>query len=188
MEPLERAARSVASAVPQLLGVQVETADPVSAQTVAVAIERLAENFLRWHDRLVLGVSSSAAPAAPDPGPVESPVGRPASVPLRTRVHRGELPGSPVSLQLGAAELRSVVCRIRADAGVPTTFIDPEGERVVDECLNLAAALDRYGQLLRLEGERLAVAVTPDQRGQVLAGVVRAEQGLIRAATATVTP
>ena len=196
MQDRQRVARGIVSTVPQLLSAQVETADPAAAEAVAIAIERIAEDLLSWHDRLALGDSGSApTPTRPgwsdtdDAGTAEEggDAGT-ASATLRAGVRRGELPGRPVTLHLAAAELRAVVRRIETATQDAPKPADPDMRSIVDECLCLATALDRHGELLRLEGERLSRATTPEQRDQVLARVVRAERRLGRAAMVTLTP
>lgn len=194
MQDREGVARTIASTVPQLLGVQVETADTAAADAVSSAVERIAEELLRWHDRLMLGdrYPARATPELSGPaGSAMSPSPEPPSLTLRVAVRRGVLPGRPVTLQLAASELRAAIRRIEGECpGLPDVPDpdDAQGRHIANQCLCLATALDRHGELLHVEGERLARSVTADQRDQVLARVVRAEHHLTRAAAATLAP
>ena len=188
MDDRQRAARSIVATVPQLLGVQVETADTAAADAVAGAIERIAENLLRWHDRLVVGSQSAATPTPADTPSGEDRITPRASAVLRAGVRRGRLPGRPVTLHLAAAELRAVVRRV-TDATADLNGPDDGGAgAIVDQCLCLATELDIHADLLQVEGDRLTKAESDEQRDQVLARVMRAEHRLARVAMVTLTP
>lgn len=188
MEDRERLARAVACAVPMLLGVHVETAEPVATEAVAQAVEQLAQELLDWNDRIALGPRRLGAPQA---SPVHEPrmgMSPHPSATLRASVNRGELPGNPITLQLAATELRAVVRGL--ESAVLQTAVDPDhgGVQVLHGCRRLAECLDRHSDLLRVERERLRAATAAEQRDQVLARVVRGERGLIRSVAATLTP
>ncbi|NYJ74000.1 hypothetical protein [Allobranchiibius huperziae] len=193
-----QAARSIVATVPQLLGVQVETADAGTADAVAEAIERIAEGLLRWHDRLALGADLAEAglidESTPSPRRDGDDVAPRAPAALRAGIRRGRLPGRPVTLHLAAAELRAVVRRV-GDATRELTDVAGTGDQpdagarlVVDQCLCLATELDSLADLLQTEGDRLTNAESVEQRDQVLARVVRGEHRLTRAAMVTLTP
>lgn len=197
MDDRQRAARRIVATVPQLLGVQVETADTAAADAVAGAVERIAESLLRWHDRLALGAdrAGSSAASTPDvPDPAGDDVTPRASATLRAGVRHGRLPGRPVTLRLAAAELRAVVSRVteamaQLTGGSDTADQPDAGARLaLDQCLCLATELDAHADLLQIEGDRLTNAESSEQRDQVLARVVRAEHRLTRAAMVTLTP
>ncbi|MBO1755571.1 hypothetical protein [Allobranchiibius sp. CTAmp26] len=191
MDDRRRAARSIVATVPQLLGVQVETADTAAAEAVAGAIERIAEGLLLWHDRLALGADLAGAAAAPPPQvplPDDDRTTPRASAALRAGVRRGRLPGRPVTLHLAAAELRAAVRRITAATADLTDPAAGGASAIVDQCLCLATELDTHADLLQVEGDRLANAESSEQRDQVLARVVRGEHRLARVAMVTLTP
>ncbi len=177
MDERERWAHTLASVVPQLLGVQVETADPDTADSVALAVERIADRLLHEHDALLAGhpappatARHSRAPQPPGPG-----------AGLRAAVRRGTVPGRPESLQLAAGELRALVRRVQVDDPACASAFDPALVGIAQ----LATALDEHADLLRTEGARLRGASGSGQRDQVLARIVRGERRLTRVAMTT---
>ena len=185
MNSREQAARTLAEAVPALLDVYVETADPGTAESIARSVEQLAQDLLAWHDRIAVGPTRSPSPHSPAHRAAESaPL---PSAGLRAAVRRGQLPGSPVTLQLAAAELNAIAGRIEAAVGGTAMADDANGARLLDRCRRVARALHQHSVLLRVERDRLDAMRTTDQGDQVLARVVRAERGLVRHVTATLT-
>lgn len=188
MDHRQHLARTVACAVPLLLGVHVETADPVAAEAVAEEIERIAQELLDWTDRIALGLDHrTPKPVSPLHRPPTAMSSRPSPT-LRVAVSRGELPGDPITLQLAATQLRAVVRRIESAVVKTSVDADHGGVQVLQQCRNLAESLDRHSDLLRVERDRVRAATTAAHRDQVLARVVRSERGLIRSVAATLTP
>lgn len=65
--------RRLASLVPSVLAIQVETVTDTATRTLARALENIAESLLAWHDSLIAGthVPARAAVPQPDEGPSE---------------------------------------------------------------------------------------------------------------------
>lgn len=190
----DQVARGIASTVPQLLSIQVETAHPDTSDAVALAVERIAEELLRWHDRIAIGAdhratapndrSASTLPALPAPATRIDP----AMTALRASIERGVIPGAPRTLQLAASELSGAQHRIENITGSFPDVSNADDPLVLAHCEELAAALRHHEDVLLRETDRLRHATADTQRVQVFARVVRAERGLARTAMTTLAP
>lgn len=184
----DEVARGIASTIPQLLNIQVETAHPDTSDAVARAIERIAEELLRWHDRIAVGADHRFT--TPDNRPASAPTAEadPAMAALRANIERGAIPGAPRTLQLAAAELSGARRRIEIITMELPEVRDDGAARALIQCVELAEALRHHEEVLLRETDRLRKAGTDTQRVQVFARVVRAERGLTRTAMTTLAP
>ncbi|NNG40248.1 hypothetical protein HJ588_13325 [Flexivirga sp. ID2601S] len=179
--------RSVALLVPRLLGVQADPAEFETADALAEAVERAAEELLRWHDELAdirpcrvydgsLALGGDAASDSPTR----------ASRRLAEQVKSGVIPADPASIEIASTELRGIASTIRRVAGARDGD-DPAGEhgrQIASALGELAGALSALAETLRVEMRRLAGG-TSGGADQVLARVVRAEHAARVAAAAT---
>lgn len=189
----EQVARAIASTVPQLLTIQVETADPRTSDAVALAVERIADELLRWHDRIATGIDSSRTkpsdlpPSTPIPlSP--APGADPSMTSLRASIERGVIPGAPRTLQLAAAELAGARHSIETTTMQLPEVCDDVASRALTQCDGLAEALRHHEDILLRETSQLRRAGSRTHRVQVFARVVRAERRLARTAMATLAP
>lgn len=183
-------ARGIASTIPQLLTIQVQTAHPQTSEQVALAVEWIAEELLCWHDRITVGADARRTThidrSDPDPAPAHGT--DPGLTALRTSIERGVIPGAPRTLHLAAAELSSACRSIEALTLQAPEVRDAVAVRVLTRCTELAQALRHHEDVLLCEIERLRRSEPDTQRVQIFARVVRAERGLTRTAMATLAP
>ena len=178
--------RSVALLVPRLLGVQADPAEFDTSDALAEAIERSAEEILRWHDELadIRPVPARGdGPGSDDGSSSEGPAR--ASGRLADQVRSGVIPADPASIEAAAGELHGIAATIRrvaADRDGDAT--GRHGARIATALADLAASLSSLAATLRLEMRRLEVG-SAGGADQVLARVVRAEHTARTAAAAT---
>ncbi|RNI23208.1 hypothetical protein [Flexivirga caeni] len=180
--------RGVALLVPRLLSIQTDPAEFETAEACADAIERAAEELLRWHDELAeLRVPRAPVSAHLDavlPDPATSRPAR-ASKRLAEQVRAGAIPADAASLEDAATELHRVAEAIRRTAACGLDEpIRKHGNDIADALSRLSVALRTLAETLRAESRRLAEDVT-GQADQVLGRVVRAEHATRIVAAAT---
>lgn len=180
--------RGVALLVPRLLSIQTDPAEFETGDAIAEAIERSAEELLRWHDALAdiqhRGLPSSGLP---DPVLVEPPADGPAhaSRRLAEQVRAGSIPADPASLEVAASELHHIAHTVmRVAATSVHEPITAQGNEIAAALTLLSDALRSLADTLRTESRHLADGAGGDA-DQILGRVVRAEHAARLAAATT---
>lgn len=174
----------------RVLTVQLDGVEPVTAEEVARAVDRLGGAMIDWHDAVARGPGSpTAGPATADLGPVLG-----AAYTVDELTDSGRLDAVNASAQAAASELHAAARGLRSSTTALSTSVAAEANRLADLLLRLADSLDELALVAARERQRLARHAGPESgddpssrqwRDRSAALLRRAEHAVRHAATTT---